>query len=299
MTTHQAFLSAMPPDTRTRLTQLSNAHGLTRLALHGGLLFCGAGYIGLGGPLWWLWMLPHGILLIFLFTLEHECTHATPFAAPGVNTWAGRIAGFLILLPFERFRAFHMAHHRFTNIPGKDPELDAPEPQTLPSFLWVVSGLPYWIGQISEMVRTARGRDDKPYLPARAKPRFLREARVHLALYALAILFTLTLTPILIWIWWLPALLGQPLLRLYLMAEHGRCPFVPDMFENTRTTFSNRLVRWLAWNMPYHVEHHTMPTVPFHKLPDLHALTAAHLKVTGRGYTEYTADTLRTLRADG
>ncbi|WP_246694633.1 fatty acid desaturase, partial [Mesorhizobium sp. M2D.F.Ca.ET.147.01.1.1] len=69
-----------------------------------------------------------------------------------------------------------------------------------------------------------------------------------------------------------PALLGQPFLRLYLMAEHGRCPLVANMLENTRTTLTNWFVHKLAWNMPYHAEHHAYPGVPFHQLPEFHRL---------------------------
>jgi fatty acid desaturase len=41
--------------------------------------------------------------------------------------------------------------------------------------------------------------------------------------------------------------------------------------------------------MPYHAEHHSYPAVPFHKLPDLHRLTAEHLKVTEKGYSGFHA----------
>lgn len=115
-----------------------------------------------------------------------------------------------------------------------------------------------------------------------------------LALYACAAL-SLLASPLLIWIWLLPLLLGQPFLRLYLLAEHGRCPFVANMLENTRTTFTNRLVRFLAWNMPYHTEHHTLPTVPFHKLPALHARMRDHLAVTAPGYAAFTGEYVRGL----
>ena len=92
---------------------------------------------------------------------------------------------------------------------------------------------------------------------------------------------------VLIFVWLLPLLLGQPFLRLYLLAEHGRCPMVANMLENTRTTFTNRIIRALAWNMPYHTEHHSYPSVPFHRLPDLHRIMAAHLQVTSNGYVEF------------
>ena len=115
-------------------------------------------------------------------------------------------------------------------------------------------------------------------------------------LYAMAAL-SLLWSPLLIWIWVVPVLLGQPFLRLYLLAEHGDCPFVADMLQNTRTTFTNRIVRFLAWNMPYHVEHHVYPAVPFHRLPDLHHLMQAELKVTADGYAAFTRGYLARRRA--
>lgn len=99
---------------------------------------------------------------------------------------------------------------------------------------------------------------------------------------------TLVLSPLLVWVWILPVVLGQPVLRIYLLAEHGDCPRVVSMFENTRTTFTSALVRFLAWNMSYHMEHHVHPTVPFHRLPDLHRLMRANLRVTADGYGAFT-----------
>ncbi len=60
------------------------------------------------------------------------------------------------------------------------------------------------------------------------------------------------------------------------------------MFENTRTTFTTALMRFLAWNMPYHVEHHVYPAVPFHQLPALHQLMKAELRETADGYAAFT-----------
>ena len=93
-----------------------------------------------------------------------------------------------------------------------------------------------------------------------------------------------------IWTWIVPALLGQPFLRLFLLAEHTNCPHVENMFENTRTTFTTRLVRLVAWNMPFHAEHHALPTVPFHKLPELHEAVRAHLKTTADGYARFNGE---------
>jgi fatty acid desaturase len=46
---------------------------------------------------------------------------------------------------------------------------------------------------------------------------------------------------------------------------------VLDHRLNCRTVYMNRLIRFLYWNMNYHVEHHMFPMVPYHRLPELHA----------------------------
>ncbi|AGI72831.1 atty acid desaturase-like protein [Octadecabacter arcticus 238] len=126
------------------------------------------------------------------------------------------------------------------------------------------------------------------HVSPRAHTRLKTESRLLIALYAAGTVFTLTVSPILIWIWALPLALGFPVLRLYLLAEHGRCPQVANMFENSRTTLTNKVVKLLAWNMPYHAEHHAYPNVPFHNLPDAHAVTAPHLEVIADGYVAFT-----------
>jgi fatty acid desaturase len=113
----------------------------------------------------------------------------------------------------------------------------------------------------------------------------VREARWLLAFYGvLALASLLAGSDLALWLWLLPALLGQPFLRAYLLAEHTLCPLVPDMLRNSRTTRSTGLVRRLAWNMPYHAEHHAHPALPFHALPAAHALLAARVTVQADGY---------------
>ncbi len=91
----------------------------------------------------------------------------------------------------------------------------------------------------------------------------------------------------LLFVWILPLLIGQPFLRLFLLAEHEGCANSNNMFENTRTTLSNFAVRFITWNMPYHTEHHVFPAAPFHQLPKLHEFTKLHLQVVAPGYGRY------------
>jgi len=295
---HRAFMAALAPGTRADLTRRMNAPGLRHLALHAGLIAATGALIGAGVPFWPLLLPVQGVLLVFLFTPEHECTHRTPFRNPRLCDAVGQICGVVLLLPFEWFRYFHLAHHRFTNDPHHDPELaGGGRPTTRAAFAWHVSGLPYWGHQSALLLRLALGREHAEYLPQAATQRMQREAWGLLFIYAAVALFTALASPILLWLWIVPVLIGQPVLRLYLLAEHGGCPHVADMFCNTRTTLTTRAVRFLAWNMPYHTEHHVYPNVPFHRLPEFHRLIRARLLQTENGYLRFTAAYLR--RLDG
>ena len=291
MPDHLAVIAALAPDLRDDLTRKSSAKGLAHLAGHLGAIAVCTVLIVLQPPFWYLLLPVQGVLLTFLFTLEHEATHRTPFAQDWLNDAVGRLCGLVLVLPFLWFRYFHLAHHRWTNQPGNDPELASPKPETWPQWLGHVTGLPYWAAQVRLLARLTLGRERQLWLPATAMPRIAREVRGMAALYLVA-LATLARSDVLLWVWIVPMLLGQPFLRLYLLAEHGDCPQVANMFENTRTTFTTWLVRLLAWNMPFHVEHHVMPGVPFHRLPELHGLMKAQLRVTAEGYGAFTREYL-------
>ncbi len=227
--------------------------------------------------------------------LSHECTHKTPFRTEWFNDAVGHLVSVPICLPFTWFRYFHLAHHKWTNHPQKDPELDGkPRPDNWRSMAVYLSGWPYWSGMVVVLIKNALGWLDTDYLPKRRYRAIRVEACVLLILYSLAGL-SLFFTPVLVNLWLLPVIVGQPFLRLYLLAEHGLCPPVANMLENSRTTFTNRIIRFLVWNMPYHAEHHAFPNVPFHQLPVLHDWTRAHLKSTSNGYSEFTADYARAL----
>jgi fatty acid desaturase len=284
-------VASIPPEERAALTQRSDARGLLHLAGHVGAVLLSSALIAAHVPLWPLLLPVQGVLVVFLFTLEHECTHKTPFVSERLNEAVGHLCGAALIVPFRWFRHFHLAHHRWTNLPGQDPELDGDPPRTRRAWAWHVTGLPLWRSQIGILWRLTWGRERARYLPPRALPGMQREARLLLALYA-GLLLTLLWSPLLLWLWIVPLLLGQPVLRLYLLAEHGDCPQVTDFLLNTRTTLTTRLVRFLAWNMPFHAEHHLMPNVPFHRLPALHARLRHRLGTTSDGYLAFTRDYL-------
>ncbi len=278
----------------------SDRPGLVHLAGHGlALAVTGFGIWVAQGTHWiWpaLWL--HGVVLIFLFTPLHECIHRTAFRSRALNEAVAFVLGLLLLLPSEYFRAFHFAHHRFTQDPARDPELASPKPENLRQWLWHVSGLPYWIAQGRGTVEHALGRAPEAfYKDDRQRRAVILEARIVLAIYALVLIGSIAAGSTAALLYWIiPALLGQPALRLYLMAEHGMCPISDNMLENTRTTYTNAAMRALAWNMPYHAEHHAYPAVPFHRLPEVNRAIGARLKSTSPGYIALQRQILRSYR---
>lgn len=257
---------------RTELAALSkrrDAPGLRRIAGHLGLLGV-TGAVILAAP-WPWWLLPallHGFVMVFLFAPLHESVHRTAFRSAWLNRAVGDLAGFLLILPPRWFAAFHFAHHRFTQDPERDPELASPKPTTLLRYAWIVSGIEYWHRTVRGLLRRAAGSAPDSFLDDRLRARAVTEARVYVALYATLAVGSVALgSDLAVRLWVVPALLGQPFLRLYLLSEHWGCPTVKDYWANTRSTVSLAPVRWLAWNMPNHAEHHANPAIPFHALP--------------------------------
>lgn len=281
---HRQIVSALPAETRRTLCAQSDGPAAIRLGLHAGIIAVLGTAIALGAPGWPLVLVPQGILLVFLFTALHEAIHRTPFATNSLNDAMAGLTAFMVFLGPHHFRYFHMAHHRFTHDPAHDPELAVPKPETPMTYLVYLSGIPEWVWRVKTLLRNAFGEIEDPFVPPRGRARVRSEALVFLLGYALLIAaFGQTL----LWVWFVPLLLGGPFLRAYLLAEHSFCPHVTDMFANTRTTFTHRAVRWVAWNMPYHAEHHAYPAIPFHKLPDFHRLVRQHLKETQNGYAAF------------
>ncbi len=285
---HRSLLRSLSNEQRKILTGKSNWPGLANLALHWGLILLLGGLIALRIPYWPMLLVPQGILIIFLFTLLHETVHRTAFKTLRVNKAVAWVCGFLIILPPGWFRCFHFEHHRHTQDPERDPELARPKPDSLWRYAVHLSGLPVWCSHLRTLVRNALGRCDDVFVPKERLGKLRREARTMLVLYVSLLAASVAAgSAVLLYVWLLPLLIGQPFLRLYLLAEHGRCPEVANMLANSRTLCTNRVVRTLAWNMPYHAEHHSYPAVPYHRLPDFHALTRGHLQVTEPGYLSF------------
>lgn len=283
------------------LSTRSDAAGAARLALHGAF-FVGAGFwVATAGPVMiWPAMFVLGLVQVALFAPAHECMHRTAFRSDRANTIVGWLAAAPSLLNLDFYRSFHLAHHRHTQIPGRDPELAAIAPNTLSRYVLRVSGLAFWQLRLRVVWDAWRGDFSAyPYVSEQAAPRVIFSVRAMSAsLFGGSIVAALLFgwqTPILFWI--IPQLIGQPPLRAYLLAEHSGCTEDRNGLTNTRTTHTNILIRLLMWNMPYHAEHHLYPSIPFHRLAAAHTVIGQRLGFVQHGYMRWNIGWVRALLA--
>ncbi len=284
------------PDRLQSLMVRSDVAGLKALAQHV-LLLAGLalGSVVLPSVLAIICWLGYAVALVFVFCPLHESIHETAFASRWMNRVVAFVFGAILFLPPRYFQVFHMAHHRYTQIPGRDPELGLPKPRTQWEYIWVVSGLPYWIAQMRMLLRSATGQIE-PFVPASRRKRLINESRLFLLLYSALVTFSVAVgTATLWWYWLLPVLVAQPALRLFLMAEHTGCPEAPDMFANTRTTLTHPLFQRLCWNMNFHTAHHAYAGIAFHRLPEANRLLTDHLVHVGHGYGQVSREIFRAL----
>jgi fatty acid desaturase len=212
----------------------------------------------------------HGVLLNFLYAGQHELSHWTVFRTGWLNEWLGRLFGFVLFYPRTFDQVQHMAHHRFTQDWDRDGEL-ARGRYTLGSYLLWMSGMSYWYTRWRRILRFSLGKITEPYLPAKRHPELIREARLHLAGYALIAGVSLTARSWAAVVLWLAPMLAMKCVhQLQNTIEHLGLPHEDNVLVNTRSTRTNAVMRWLGWQMQYHTAHHAFPGVPFHRLHELH-----------------------------
>ncbi len=238
----------------------------------------------------------HGFVLVHLFAPFHECSHGTPFRTRGLNQAVFWLTGLALFLPPLHFRLEHAAHHAYTSDPARDPEM-IPMASRLSGFLLYGTAIPYFRGLLRRLTHHPLGlftEVERRFIPAHSRRRVQRQAWIMWAGYlgiALASLWFESSAALVYWV--IPRLVGEPFQRFIRMTEHVGCPSAPNMLENTRTTLTWTPLRWLAWNMPYHAEHHVVSSVPFHALPALHDELKPHLAMVAEGYLAAERDIVR------
>ncbi len=230
-------------------------------------------------PSWWSvpFFLVYGILYgSSTDSRWHECGHGTAFKTRWMNDTIYQLACFMIMRAPTIWRWSHTRHHTDTIIVGRDPEISVMRPTVILKLIATYFAIPQTIAAFKHMFIHISGRltpDEMTYVPEMERARVYLIARIWLAIHFSVIAISLYLHS------WLPVLLVGPLPTMYGAWVHvmtgqtqhgGLAEDVLDHRLNSRTVLMNPVLRFIYWNMNYHVEHHMFPMVPYHQLPKLY-----------------------------
>ncbi len=237
-----------------------------------------------------------GVLINFLYAGQHELSHGTVFKTFKLNEFFGRIIGFFMLFPRDFDQIMHFAHHKWTQDWEKDGEL-VREPFTIKTYLLWFWGVTYWRNRIVGILRRARGVVIEPYINPSEYKKVILESRLHVFGYLIIFILSLYFNS---WaaltFWILPMLITKPIHQMQNTIEHLGLTHKKDILQNTRSTRTNFLMKWLCWQMPYHTAHHTFPSVPFWKLNELNSkIEKKSGNVYSMGYFEFQIEVIKRL----
>jgi fatty acid desaturase len=291
-------MRVVPADVLKRLSARSDLAGFLQTGAHLALLIAGGWAILETRGSWWVVpaLLAQAVFVNTLFGAMHESVHYGSFRTRWLADVLAFFSGAAILNNAGFYRHYHYAHHRYTQDPERDPELiTSGTPRTWGQYLLRMSALPFLAIRMRDIFLFPLGRrGDVDYIEEEGWPEVHRWGRLLLAFYAALIVGSILLgTTVVLWVWFIPLLIGLPLLRLYLVCEHTLCPNNDDGFANTRTTTSLLFVRFLMWNLPYHAEHHLFPGISFWNLPEAHRHLKPHLKFVAPSYAGVHRDIIR------
>jgi fatty acid desaturase len=233
----------------------------------------------------WAWLLVVpliGARQHALAVLAHDASHFRLLPGPRTNDTTGNVLlAWPVFISVEGFRHFHGLHHRFLagerdgNRPlwrthaadgGLVPEWRFPKTPAglarvvlaraafLTGLWWIVRGSIFGL-----FFGVSRGK-----------------AAIRLAFYLLAaaLVIHIGLWPTVLRFWLVPFCtwhIGIQYVRL--ICEHSAVRSGSRSYAQTRTTIPGWLGRTfvLPRNVGFHLEHHWYPSVPFYRLPELHA----------------------------
>jgi fatty acid desaturase len=212
----------------------------------------------------------------------HEAGHGTAFKTSWLNDALYQVASFMNMKEPTFWRWSHARHHTDTIIVGRDREIAAMRPPDLAKLIVNIVGLRDALDTIVSVRRHAAGRiseEEASFIPEPERGRVIRETRAWLVTYAAVVAVAIVLHSLLPLMYvGLPTLYGRWLALLFGVSQHaGLAENVLDHRLNARTIHMNPVLRFIYWNMNYHVEHHMFPMVPYHALPALHAEVAHDL----------------------
>ena len=299
------YRTRLEPEVLRELTRKSNARGLLRI-LGFLLIYCCTAAIAVWLYLHRLWVpmviacYVHSMFATFLSSAAavHELSHGTVLTNRKVSEAFYRIFCFLSWSNPIHFRVSHGYHHQFTVHRGIDLEvMQGPVGQKLNAknlVFWFTFNVPVFLRWMQVTFLHAIGIDEMDYffwspLLERDDPRrkpMIRFARLLLVGHLLlAGVFALTHLWVLIYLVTFSVFFANFLAAFCAAMQHTGLPEnTPDWRVTCHTVECGPIIRFLYWNMNFHIEHHMFAAVPFYNLPRLHRLVAADFPVPQRSF---------------
>lgn len=235
----------------------------------------------------------HGTASSFYINGVHELGHGTVFKTKWLNEFFCDLLAFLGWINPETFQSSHTRHHRYTLHPPDDLEVVLPVKLIVRNFLRDgFLNIPVLRDTLRNHWRLARGRFEGEWEltlypesepdKRRAPVRFSRIVLLgHAAIFLLSALTGQWMAFVVIS---LAPFIGNLLFFLCNNTQHiGLQDHVDDFRLCCRTFTLNPVVRFLYWQMNYHIEHHMYAAVPCYHLKRLHSLIRHDLPPTPRG----------------
>ena len=235
----------------------------------------------------------YGMVAAFLINAVHELGHGTVFKTKWLNTFFCHLFAFFGLINHETFQSSHIRHHRYTLHPPDDLEVVLP----VKLMLWHVLKTGFFYPRalwdaIKQVFRIASGKFEGEWEltlypesdPASRKVP-VRWARImicgHAVILAVSIVSGLWIIPVMTLC---SPCYGTWLFFLCNNTQHvGLKDNVDDFRLCCRTFTLNPIVRFLYWQMNYHIEHHMYAAVPCYNLGKLHKMIKHDLPPTPKG----------------
>ncbi|UTA48997.1 fatty acid desaturase [Simiduia sp. 21SJ11W-1] len=221
------------------------------------------------------------ILVVFASSALHETHHRTAFKSRWLNEVVHWISGFMITKEAEYDRWRHLQHHSFTLYENKDPEIYAGRPPVHPLLIAFLGVLVYPREIIIPFIHAIGIQPG--YLKGKVAENTWRKIVWSSRLYVVVALGIVAWAVLIES--WLPivytffaAYYGGVLMIFVQSTQHaGLAINEPDHRLTTRTTYMNPFMRFIYWDMNYHIEHHMFAGVPFHSLARLHELVKSDM----------------------
>ena len=205
----------------------------------------------------WVACLANSIMAYISFTPQHDAVHGSvSIAHPWLNGLVGRMCGIPLFSPFPAFRRLHLAHHKHTNDPHRDPDFwSGKGPWYMLPLRWMTQEWRYWVVSATVVKETVKARK--------------REVGITLVvLYSTALALSLNGHGwAVLWAWLVPSRLANTMLAFlfdYLPHRPHQVRLHEDPFKATRN-IEGQTLAFFFLSQNYHQVHHIFPSVPFYR----------------------------------